>query len=255
VIPVIEFLCPNGHKISCQAEQAGKAAKCPRCGVRFRIPDANEFEFADTAVSSNTALNQVDFIDSSLISSLAPPDSSAIKKEQVAKKEKEPEIEFLCPNGHRLHGPASLQGRPGACPECGSRFKIPTYEDVSPDESTAQNLGVGHINGSDISSRSLNVSAGSPSTITKTGVGADALARFVAKLWSLCPKAALEIGLNNGETIIPDRFLPKASRESGQGVFAMEKSDGTVALTLVAWNAVARVTVRNLKKLPPELAE
>ena len=38
---MIEFLCPNGHRIRCQAEQAGRAAKCPRCGVKFRVPEAD----------------------------------------------------------------------------------------------------------------------------------------------------------------------------------------------------------------------
>jgi len=37
---MIEFLCPNGHHIRCGDQQAGRAAKCPRCGVAFRVPDA-----------------------------------------------------------------------------------------------------------------------------------------------------------------------------------------------------------------------
>jgi len=39
------------------------------------------------------------------------------------------QIEFLCPNGHLLHGPAQLQGRPAECPECGLKFVIPTYSE------------------------------------------------------------------------------------------------------------------------------
>jgi hypothetical protein len=71
--------------------------------------------------------------------------SSSSKGGASAIKPKEPQIEFLCPNGHRLSGPASLQGRPGQCPECGSKFRIPTYDDVSEDEEPEQN-----INSSDV---------------------------------------------------------------------------------------------------------
>jgi hypothetical protein len=35
---VIEFLCPNNHRIKCTDDQAGRAAKCPKCGVKFIIP-------------------------------------------------------------------------------------------------------------------------------------------------------------------------------------------------------------------------
>lgn len=38
---MIEFLCPNNHRIRCPDEQAGRAAKCPKCGAKFVIP-ANE---------------------------------------------------------------------------------------------------------------------------------------------------------------------------------------------------------------------
>jgi hypothetical protein len=35
---VIECLCPNNHKIRCPDELAGRAAKCPKCGLKFPIP-------------------------------------------------------------------------------------------------------------------------------------------------------------------------------------------------------------------------
>ena len=35
---MIEFLCPNNHKIRCSDDRAGHEAKCPKCGVKFLIP-------------------------------------------------------------------------------------------------------------------------------------------------------------------------------------------------------------------------
>ncbi len=35
---MIEFLCPNNHKIRCSDDRAGQEAKCPKCGVKFLIP-------------------------------------------------------------------------------------------------------------------------------------------------------------------------------------------------------------------------
>ena len=239
MIPVIEFLCPNGHKISCQAEQAGKAAKCPRCGVKFRIPSSTELDI-DGINGSTANLGNPDFIDSKVIPKQA--DGGVPGK-------KEPEIEFLCPNGHRLHGPTSLQGQPGACPECGSRFRIPTYEGVPPGEEAEQHLGVGHIDGSQSSSFRIPAAATTPNS-----ADTEQMANLIARLWAILPKGVvIEVGLRSGETFVPDRFLAKASRESHQGVFATEKADGSVSLTVVAWGAVDRVVIRGLKKLPAEL--
>ena len=40
----------NGHKIRCPEERAGLPAKCPKCGVKFRIPDLSaDDEAADDA--------------------------------------------------------------------------------------------------------------------------------------------------------------------------------------------------------------
>lgn len=40
-------------------------------------------------------------------------------------------ISFLCPNGHKLNAPASLQGRVGQCPHCKAKFRIPTLVEES----------------------------------------------------------------------------------------------------------------------------
>ena len=56
-------------------------------------------------------------------------DSQATMKQSRPPFEAE-QISFLCPNGHKLSGPISLQGRPGLCPKCKTKFLIPDYESV-----------------------------------------------------------------------------------------------------------------------------
>ncbi len=41
----IRFACPNGHNLNVKADLAGKRGKCPQCGVKIEIPQA---ESADT---------------------------------------------------------------------------------------------------------------------------------------------------------------------------------------------------------------
>jgi hypothetical protein len=118
---VIEFLCPNGHRISCPADQAGQAAKCPRCAVRFRIPEHAEPISPDVDTANDVKI---------VVPGEPRPEIAAIPPDRgETAPVSEPQIEFLCPQGHRLHGPRSLQGQPGECPECESKFRIPTFDD------------------------------------------------------------------------------------------------------------------------------
>ena len=50
---MIEFLCPNEHKIRCPDEKAGRQAKCPKCGVSFRIPKLEELSIGDIDVANS----------------------------------------------------------------------------------------------------------------------------------------------------------------------------------------------------------
>jgi DNA-directed RNA polymerase subunit RPC12/RpoP len=271
VLSVIEFLCPNGHHIRCQAEQAGRAAKCPRCGVKFRIPKATDEDVSE-AGNSDSKFPRPEFIESTGSSRKLPGSTSAGQAAAAADK-KEAEIEFLCPNGHRLHGASSLQGRPGACPECGSRFRIPTYENITPEEETEHEINLGYVDGregSDAKKRSPEETqrrlpsigngeseSSSPlAAVFNQAKAAQAMAALVIRLWDTRPAGTtVELRLRDGETIVPERFLKRLSQESLQGVFAVKETDGNLSLAAVAWDAVARVSVRGLSELPDSLKE
>lgn len=239
---VIKFLCPNGHNVHAPDEHAGRNAKCPQCGAKFQIPTPSKVERLPAVEEPAPGDPQ--------------PESAA----------KEPEIEFLCPNGHRLHGPTSLQGRPGQCPECGSRFRIPSYsEDVSDEESVEQQIGIGGVDGMG-STVNLEEIA-SAAEADEPGYQLDIPARTVpppvpltvhpwaglmAKLWKQhAPGSVVEVLLADGEALVPDRF--SAANGASHALFAVKNSNGTYTVSAVTWDSISRVLVRGLKKLPDEL--
>lgn len=234
----IQFLCPNGHAIRCPDEQAGRAAKCPKCGVKFRIPELSELEAAEERAPAGAAEEG--------------PGHGVSAQQQ---------IEFLCPNGHRLHGPASLQGRPGQCPECGSKFRIPSYDDV-PDEAEeptgGEQISVGRLDGGADSGVELEEAELEEADELEEDEEilddeAQGLGAIFPRLWATkTAGAVVELHLDDGETVVPDRFS-KASAGASHGLFAVKEPDGTYTMMAVAWDAVHRVLVRHLKQLPGDL--
>jgi DNA-directed RNA polymerase subunit RPC12/RpoP len=247
----IQFLCPNGHQIRCPDEQAGRAAKCPKCGAKFRVPDLSETE-------------------GPAIETELPSEPEEVEEEPGAGDEGQ--IEFLCPNGHRLNGPASLQGRPGQCPECGSRFRIPSYEDVPEEEATDQEqIGIGRVDGTtgsglrleelgegsgragltlDLNEGDETPAAGSDHPSAASGIGS-----FFCRIWAARAKeGSVELHLVDGETVTPDRFDESLSRGS-HGLFALDEPDGSYTLVAVAWASVARIVVRGVDQLPPGMRQ
>jgi len=298
---VSDFLCPNGHRIHCLADQAGRAAKCPRCGVRFRIP-TQEGVPAEAAPGADSDISPPELSDSGASS------ASAVRPRP---SQKEPQIEFLCPNGHHLHGPASLQGRPGACPECGSRFRIPILdesdEQEEEQEAAPEQLDLGSLigeeqggsgaaqaaediesdqapaildeastSGQDDVPSALEMPSGAhyppvsveeaasntqivlrdrQSAVSSAGPApGHPLAQVVAQLWAAKGTAKLELQLAGGETLVPDYFAKRLSH-GNHGAFATKASDGCWTLTVIRWDAVERVLLRDLKSLPAEWAE
>ncbi len=121
---VIQFVCPNGHKIHCGEERAGMAARCPRCGAKFRIPTLDEIRAGQL---------QAHPADLAAGDAQRPPPPAggrpAAAEIALGPATAADQIEFFCPNDHRLHGPASLQGQPGTCPQCGAEFRIPSLDE------------------------------------------------------------------------------------------------------------------------------
>ena len=278
----IEFLCPNGHRIRCPADRAGQRAKCPKCGIKFIVPDASEDESAD-ATGGDSAVTQT-----------APggPGSSAVKSGPGSGVNKgTDQIEFLCPNGHLLHGSRQLQGHPGQCPECGSKFRIPTYEDADDEGGIGTNEGIteekakpsepqvglepleSHEDSAvtlpEMTAEEKDVKLGPPPlhetfpvALQGDGSGRWAQARgthplseLFCRLWAKKSKGAvIELHFGDGETLIPDRFARPLSQGS-HGLFAVKEPDGTYTLTAIAWESISRVLVKHVHELPEEMRE
>jgi len=252
---MIEFLCPNGHRIRCPAERAGQPAKCPKCGVRFRIPEPSDEDRSPDETRSTGAERT-----NGLASGKTQATTTA-----------EPQIEFLCPNGHRLHGAASLQGRTGQCPECNSRFRIPSCDDVPADDEEEAEEEIGVVGAgcdtkvtfddtepfaaSQASNGESEAAVTTAIRLENSGVLAtqshvSPLAELLAKLFGeKNAEATVQLHLTSGETLTPNHFVKQASQGS-HGLFAFDDSSGLFTLMLIAWQSIARIEIQGMKELP-----
>jgi hypothetical protein len=268
---MIEFLCPNGHKIHCPEERAGLPAKCPRCGTRFLIPTLAEASAA-VGTSSEAALP-------------AETDATGIKARTPSSSgpqpdpPKEPQIEFLCPQGHHLHGPASLQGKPGECPECGSRFRIPTLQElVTPapaeEEIRLEEAKTGRApvavdaaaavpepDNRDIPTAARAKPSGGDSLLALDlppeailgPPGVHPMAELFARFWTARTEGSrVEVHLASGGVLLPDGYVAAMSQH-GHAVLVTRDPDGSHTVTLVPWDSVARVILRGIRQVPGEI--
>jgi DNA-directed RNA polymerase subunit RPC12/RpoP len=194
-------------------------------------------------------------------------------------------IVFLCPNGHRLNGPRSLEGKRGQCPHCGVKFLVPSHDDPVEEEDdaggsrilvgerpAAGELSVQDLPGSDAGSgaEEFNFNFAEPERAPPqieppridTGPRGDAsprapethpMADLFARFWEERARGAfVEIHLEEGVVIVPERYSKELSRGT-HGVFAVKDPDGTHTLTVVSWASVQRISVRRVSKLPKKI--
>lgn len=256
---MIRFACPNGHPLTAPDYLAGKPGKCPKCQATFLVPDTPS---GSGSVGSGLAV----------AGSAAAETSGSVVTPAAGSGTGLPPGEvfvFLCPNGHKLHGPPSLKGKPGQCPHCGARFLIPTDEDVAPSASESSSP---QPSGSEPSTpqadrtkrervgppsidfnRLFSAAEGSESLAERPPAGPAGLGHIVARLWAgRTSQAELEIYLAEGEILTPDLYAPLLS-SSDYGVFAVREGDGRYAVTVVPWAAVRRVGLRRMDSLPGDL--
>jgi hypothetical protein len=162
IFMAIEFTCPNGHRLSTKDDDAGKQAKCPKCGAVTKVPGLNGSASGSTAepIAAASASGKGLLERSPAIADAGPAKSglrlggskvmqggmgqslaaggqaTAVtdsgKSTSVAPgSAREESIVFLCPNGHKLNAPRRMQGRGGQCPHCGAKFIIPNVEEAA----------------------------------------------------------------------------------------------------------------------------
>ena len=256
----LTFSCPAGHTITCDDSFSGKPAKCPQCSSKFVVPPPGQ-----------------------------PMADPLPKKEKPEGDEsKDDEIVFLCPNGHKLNGPSRLQGKAGQCPECGAKFRIPTYEEGDEDDDdeiedveeilTGETVGDDEVFDADDLEEIEIVEdveiAELPEDDYDYGVdalpedaplmdfvptlpdfseGNHALAGIFRLLWQQRQHGGtVEMQLAEGELLNPDYYSSELS-QSTHGVFATQGKDGTFTIVSVPWDKVLRVTLRKTDDLPPGL--
>lgn len=256
----IEVHCPNGHRLKCPEDRSGRRGKCPKCGASFQVPEAN----GDAA----SATSQV----------TAASESGKRRLRDAAGEEK---IEFRCPNGHKLSGPASLRGQAGQCPHCQAKFRIPRGEaenprpaaepasdsnridfqlDDAPEAEPIEDdfLGIDELQevepGSRKSGSAVDVGflpgEAPPSEEAEPAEEAHPLASLFVVLWQEHEHGGVvEIHLGGGVTIVPDWWAPALSIHS-HGVFAIQTADGSYVMETVAWDSIQRITIRRIQELP-----
>jgi hypothetical protein len=234
----IEFYCPSGHRMTAPDDRAGRTASCPRCSARFRVP----------ATSGSTAelLSQIGGQNPAAGASAS--DSGELELRDDENSDAGDLIAFLCPNGHRLTGPARLQGKAGECPHCGTKFRIPFLAE------TEQFIGVQQsVNPDDSEALPMPEDTGGYTMRYPSNV--PSLCLLLRKLWEEKEHGAvIELHLDGGAMLVPDWFDERHSCDS-HGLFANQAADGTITMTAVAWDNIKRVIVRNVEGMPEGMFE
>jgi hypothetical protein len=237
---VLKFVCPNGHPLSAAEAMAGKPGKCPKCQSMFLVPEA------------------------------APADGAAASKSGI---QPAPEtISFLCPNGHKLSGPRTLQGKAGQCPHCGSKFRIPNYEEpehpaAKPRITTEEEIPLGEVV-EETSQVHADEAVQDVEVVDDEEVVEDVeleesdLApppppppEGVHPLALLCQRfhragnGKIEIVYGEGETLLAEHFSPDLSC-GACGVFAHRTESGEYTVTAISWSSIRRVSFPGVGELP-----
>lgn len=278
----INFNCPNGHRLSCPDQQAGKAGKCPKCGTVLRVPMPGTGVVSEGAAAPRATADLSNTATTSAESPVAGLNELLSEEHDTTENAPDDQIVFLCPNGHRLNSPVALAGRPGQCPHCAAKFLIPSLEESLESEEgedldvDAQEISLDEIVIQvDTSKTGLGSapqrssppplprppavpvetvpgqSAAAPTAGTlASSAPHESLARLLHDLWQRRGEAVtIEIHLRHGEPLVPDELGPS---DAGHALFALRESDGSHTLMAVAWSAIDRIVARGLAELPGE---
>jgi DNA-directed RNA polymerase subunit RPC12/RpoP len=223
----IVFLCPNGHRLNSPANMAGRPGKCPHCGVKFLVP-SREGPSNEESGAKGEELPKKELSDGTTTVEGSPAPAPALESTES----NEPSQEFIA-DIEVVNPPTAEDELP----------IIDMEEVIEPDSSRPATPVAGHggngTGGGDALGRAP----------PGTDFGLHPMAELMLSLWSYrAPGTAVEVRLVDGEVLMPDGYAQELSRRS-HCLLAIRQPDGTHTLTAVAWDAVARVSVRGVKSL------
>jgi hypothetical protein len=202
-----------------------------------------------------------------------PADIEPAAPEPVEETAREESIMFLCPSGHKLNAPKSLQGKPGKCPHCGEKFLVPVLEELAEAEE-ADDFLASLSDAPPANEQTPAESTETPPETLATGSGffaglaqedefamgmaessSQAMALLFSRLWAdRGETGVLELYLKGGEILTPRWYAPQLSQNT-YGMFAFIDADGSHTLTAVQWDAIERIALRGMQSLPDGVFE
>lgn len=270
---MIKFACPNGHTLSTTDDRAGTAAKCPKCQAPVVVPLPGSAENLAAAGSNPNA-------GGSSKAAVADTNAVASSPSTAAANPAPGLIVFLCPNGHKLNGPAKLKGKAGQCPHCGAKFRIPEDDEPAPgddvedveefvEEPMAESMTEEEFAAEEIEDvdeitefqeeeefEELEPFEEAPPTVidaflSPAAEGVHPYAAIVAEIWAAKePGQTVELHLQKGDVFTPELFAESLSQPHF-GVFGRrEREGGGHTLILLPWESITRIEVRHVKQVP-----
>jgi hypothetical protein len=262
----IALLCPNGHRLLCPEQQAGKRGKCPQCGATFRVPELSSVTSGPGSSSAMPILvaggSSPKLVESpqpaGLLSEPEPAVENPIRPYEDGEAVGDNEIVFLCPEGHHLRGPTTLGGGPGECPTCGIKFLVPTEQDLAEHEPVEEQApGNPLLFNFDGPQDTVPVRTVPETTATRAAEAPTRshLADLFDSLWAYKAEGAtIELHLGPGKVLIVDGYAAHLSRHT-HGVFMLREPNGSHTIAAVNWDAVSHVAVRGVRRLPEGVFE
>jgi hypothetical protein len=273
---MIKFQCPNGHTLSTGEDRAGTAAKCPKCQAPVVVPMLSTV--GKTAGGSKVNAAGSGVAGGSSVAAGSGKQPSGSSKQAAAPVPSPDLIVFLCPNGHKLNGPARMKGKAGQCPHCGAKFRIPDddeedieevaeFEEEQVAESMSEEQFAEEFEEVDIEEITefeeesedvdeLEPFEEAPPTIIDAFLSAPPedthlYASMIRQLWAAKePGQVIDLYLQKGEVLSPELFAESLSSPQF-GIFGRrEKDGGGHTLIMLPWENITRIEIRHVKQVP-----
>jgi hypothetical protein len=259
----IVFFCKNGHRIVAPLESAGVAGACSKCNVSVKVPAASSpaQPAADGVGSGAPDLTRIVRGEAEVrvaAAKVAPPVTPA-----VAPPVAPPPAAVAGEAGGSPVPPPPPAGEKAAVLEDAAEGDAADQADLSDGtndsaaaDSPAAASGWNFLGGAEpAAEQPADGDAGWPEPLGENGFAAESdnpAAVLLGRLWEERQHGGLvQVHLKDGGLILPQEYAARWSQGT-HAVFASSEADDTITLTAVAWDAIQKIVVRNLKDgLPP----